>query len=213
MKKHSLLPLLILIPFFILLPITHPVKATWVHYYRYLDDAASYDSDIEEGSNGDAEVRDGDMDDLGMYASTGGLLSTAKAIQYIDGGRYNNSPWTFGTRTYHIKVYWKISGTYEEAGNNYFKFEYFLYYMNGSTRISVRDWTTEYTADFNYDEQLVNHYGGTVSLSSGKIYYLNCTITLYHYDWWSSPTSDMYYGANKLDFEYADFYWWFPGGP
>ncbi|MHA1942438.1 MAG: hypothetical protein ACW97P_12085, partial [Candidatus Hodarchaeales archaeon] len=194
MKKQLKILSLICILTVCLFVTIRPASAYWIHTYRYLDDSASTGSSTARWWGGRAYTRDGDMDNLGMYAATNGLFDRAWAFQYVDGGDSGNSPWTFSTESYRMKVFWRITGTFDygSGAGTMFAFEYSLYHFVGTTKVTDKEWENSYTFDFEYNNQLISHYGGIVSLSSGTTYYLECTIVLKHQDFYSSHHSDMY---------------------
>jgi hypothetical protein len=162
-----------------------------VHFYKYWDDAASYDHSTSSAWGGSAKANHGDLDNLEIYASTGGWFDTATAKTFIDGGRNDNSPWSFSTSEYYsLRVYWEISGTFSKDHSNVFKFEYTLYHMSGSSKIVDMTKTYSYSSGFDYDNKQVSHYVSSANLNSGTDYYLECTITLQH-STFSVATSDM----------------------
>jgi len=177
-----------------------------VHFYRYLDDDASHAHYTNSEWGGIAYATHGSVSNIKLYTSTDGWLSSAIARSYVNGGINDNSPWTFSyDKSYGLKVYWEISGTFTKDQSNVLNFCYGLYHMSGSSKIYDMSKTYSYSSSFNYDTQTVSHYVSTASLSTSTDYYLECTIALWHTTW-SVATSDMYFGANHIDFVKADFY-------
>lgn len=181
-----------------------PVSATTI--YKYLSDDAIVTWDTDTDGFGEAYVRHDHIDSLGVYTETSIWIDTAKAWIYINGGYYDADPWTFpSSGDYYWWVKWVITGNYDEKAGNYFYFHYRLYYMIGSEKEVVDTLHYEYTADFNYVSQTVSHYGGLVSLESGRTYYLDCRIELYHSLWSGYCESDIHDNDNEIDFTHVKF--------
>ncbi|MFW9924200.1 MAG: hypothetical protein ACFFDW_13025 [Candidatus Thorarchaeota archaeon] len=152
-----------------------------LHFYKYLDDDASYLAAANTEWGGTAYVSYGDMDYLELYCDTDGWLETALAQSWFDGGDDANSPWTFSMNEYYsLRIYWDISGYFTRDHSNYLSFYYALYYMEGSTQHIVMSRTTTYTSSFDYDDVTVSHYVGAANLDTTKTYYLYGRIILYH---------------------------------
>ncbi|MFX0172595.1 MAG: hypothetical protein ACFE9L_11805, partial [Candidatus Hodarchaeota archaeon] len=162
---------------------------------------------------GIAKVRHNLIEDLGVHCHTNDENDKAESWIFIDGGYENADPWTLPkTEDYRWRVYWIISGNYDEEGSNYFKFEYELYYMEGSTKHVEDSFTKEYTSDFNYEDVTVVHANiGTVRLLSTKTYYLQCKITLSHR--YTDAVSDMHDGGDEIKFDKVKFKYWVPFEP
>lgn len=184
-----------------------PAFAGWAYIYKYLSNDAIEDAGTDTTVFGEAKVRYSDLDNLGVYTETSTWFDTADSWIYINGGNYDADPWTFpGTRYYGWTVRWVITGNYDESEDNTFYFHYGLYYMSGSTRVYVDTLFYEYTADFNYESPTtVSHYGGSVYLYSGRTYYLDCFIELYHSTWSGYSESDMHDDGDKIDFTHVEF--------
>ena len=195
MKKRRIIAFSVLAIVFVSMTIAVTTEARpppeQLHFFRYWDDSASYSHSTSGTANGGtAYASHGNIDWLEVYADTDGWFETATARTFIDGGYENNSPWTFSIdESYVLRVYWDISGHFTRDNSNYLRFDYNLYYMVGSTEHSVLTNSITYTSSFDYTEQSVSHYVGSVGLDDAKTYYLECTIKLYHSTWSISTVS------------------------
>jgi hypothetical protein len=174
-------------------------QGTVIYINKYWNDNSIESGTTSSSWGGRAWVRYTDLDDLGMKCDTGGGYQQAKAVITINGAHQDSAGWTFpGTQWYNWRVYWYLEGKYEHASNNYFKFEYTLFYLEGDTRNSVDTYTKQYTSTIDWPGTTVNHFGGAVYLHSTKTYYLECIITLRHYK--SDKISNFLESGNEIDF-------------
>lgn len=189
----------------------------YVHTYRYLDPNTEHVSSEYElwGSMPATIRRDArDINDLGMKIDNwAGIVGWSKyrVNLFIEGALDDNSPWTLPSKTYRVKANWKISGEFDGLQNNFLKFEYKLYWLSGVTKNYVLTQIHTYTSDRTFNEENVGHFLGSVYLSSSKVYYIDISITLEHYNTWAS-CSDFWDGGNKINFENMDFYYYVDTG-
>ena len=154
------------------------------HIYRYLTDTASYDHEVDTYYGADAAATHGDIDDLGLKA-TSNLFQYSSAKTIIDGGYNDENTWELPpNQKFYPRVKWIFSGVFDYAnGMNQFKFSYRIYSNDFEHKFVIFTKTVTYTSDRSFDNTPIYHTLGEFNSLNyyDTPYFLEVTISLSNY--------------------------------